>query len=409
MRYDTYELSAVRCIGKFQHMTYDPKYSTTRMKMTDFVLPVVHHRDNPFRIVQTICDDIGPRPATSIAEAQTASYMAKYLRRSGLTVWIDPFMAPIPSGGSALLIALMATAVIVLWPTHQMYAMTATIMCVFVSIISNSAYFAWLTIRRAESQNIIATRTSVNPPTRRVVLLTPLDTHRPADPLFGREVRVGASIALLTLVIIEYLAPLPLPDQVRLAIMAIPTLYLIIAASTELWSYTQPYSIGAVSYASAIASIMTAVEDVGRLQHTEIWVVGVGSGTTGAGVRHLLKHYQFDPDATFFIGVEGIGRGALSYVIRDYKNRCQTADAVLIQRVIEATTGVRAEPSIAGFTTVIDPILKAKRRAISIATLDQKGRVPLQGSAKDTPAAVNPALLEQTTRLIANTMRNLEH
>jgi hypothetical protein len=276
-------------------------------------------------------------------------------------------------------------------------------------LIAGSSFFSWLTLRRAESQNVIGTLASVHPPTRRVVLLTPLDTHRPPDPLFGREVRLGASIALLTLVTIEYIAPLPLISQIRIAIMAIPTIYLIMAASTELWSYTQAHSVGAVSYASAIASMLTAVDDVGRLQHTEIWVVGIGSGTTGAGVRHLLKQYPFDSEGTFFIGIEGIGRGALSYIIHDYKSRFQTADPTLIQRVIEATTGVRAEPSIAGFTTIVDPILKAKRRAISIATLDQKGRVPLQGSAKDTPAAVNPALLEQATRLIANTMRNLEH
>lgn len=390
-------------------MTQEPNYSTTRMKMTEFALPVVHHRDNPFRIVQTICEQIGPRPAASIAEAQTASYMAKYMRRSGLTVWTDPFIAPVPSGGAAMIIALLATAVIVSWPTNQIYAIVAAILCVMSAFITNHTWFSWLTIRRAESQNIIGTRASINAPTRRVVLLTPLDTHRPADPLFGSEVRVGASIALLTLVIIEYIAPLPIPTEIRVAIMAIPTIYLIMTASTELWSYTQAHSVGAVSYASSIASILTAVEDVGRMQHTEIWVVGLGSGTTGAGVRQLLKQYPFDPEATFFIGVEGIGRGALSYIIRDYKNRFQTADPTLVQRVIEATTGVRAEPSIAGFTPIVGPILDAKRRAISIATLDQKGRVPLQGSAKDTPTAVNPALLEQATRLIANTIRNLEH
>lgn len=390
-------------------MTNEPNYSTTRMKMTDFALPVIHYRDNPFRIVQTICEHIGARPATSIAEAQTASYMAKYMRRSGLTVWTDPFMAPIPSGGTAMLVALLATVVIVLWPTSQVYAITASVLCVVIAFIAETEWFAWLTIRRAESQNVIGTLSSVHPPTRRVVLLTPLDTHRPQDPLFGREVRLGASIALLTLVIIEYMAPLPLAIQIRIAIMAIPTIYLILAASTELWSYTQAHSVGAVSYASAIASMLTAVDDVGRLQHTEIWVVGLGSGTTGAGVRQLLKQYPFDVEGTFFIGIEGIGRGALSYIVRDYKNRFQTADQTLVQRVIEATTGVRADPSIAGFSTVINPIVKAKRRTISIATLDQKGRVPLQGSTKDTPAAVNPALLEQATRLIANTMRNLEH
>lgn len=390
-------------------MTQEPNYVTTRMKMTEFVLPVVHHRDNPFKIVQTICDDIGPRPATSIAEAKTASYMAKYLRRSGLTVWLDPFHAPITSGGGALLLALLATAVIVLWPTHRLYAITAAILCVVVAIISSSSAFDWLTLRRAESQNIIGTRASIHPPTRRVVLLAPLDTHRPADPLYGREVRVGATIALLTLVIIEHVTPLPIAAQIRFIILAIPTVYLILAASTELWSHTQAHSVGAVSYASAIASMMTAVEDVGRLQYTEIWVVGLGSGTTGAGVKHLLRQYPFDAEATFFIGIEGIGRGALSYIIRDYKNRFQTADPTLVQRVIEATTGVKAEPGIAGFTPIVAPILTSNRRAISIATLDQKGRVPLQGSAKDAPAAVNPALLEQATRLIANTMRNLEH
>lgn len=121
-----------------------------------------------------------------------------------------------------------------------------------------------------------------------------------------------------------------------------------------------------------------------------------------------MRRYPFDAQATFFIGIEGIGRGTLSYIVRDLNERMRSADPLLIELVTEATLGVNAEARIAAFNSLVRPLTRAKRRTIGIACLDQHGRVPLQGTHKDTVESVNPALIEQTARLIANTIRALD-
>jgi hypothetical protein len=207
---------------------------------------------------------------------------------------------------------------------------------------------------------------------------------------------------------IELFAPLHIPVLLRFIFLLIPAAYLLIAAIAVRWVRSQAHSRGAVSYAGSLAAMVTAVEDVGRLSHTEIWAVGLGGGTTGAGITELIKRYPFDNNATFFIGLEGIGRGTLSYILRDEGERHRSADSLLIELVTEATLGVQAEPSIAAFASLVRPLTRANRRTISIACLDQHGKVPLQGSRNDVIESVNPALIEQTARLIANTIRALD-
>jgi hypothetical protein len=207
---------------------------------------------------------------------------------------------------------------------------------------------------------------------------------------------------------LEYIAPLPLPPEVRTVLLLIPVVYLLLAASAELWVRSQPFSSGAVSYAGSIAAMLTAVDDLGRLNNTELWAVGLGGGTTGAGLAQLVKKYPFDAHATFFIGLEGLGRGALSYVLHDVNERTRSADDILVDVFTEATRGVRAEPRIANFIPIVRPLTQAKRRAISIACLDHNGRVPLQGSTKDTSEAITPAIVEQSARLLTNAVRALD-
>ena len=186
-------------------------------------------------------------------------------------------------------------------------------------------------------------------------------------------------------------------------------MYLLVAASAELWVRAQPFSAGAVSYGGAIAAMLTAVEDLGRLHTTELWAVGLGGGTTGAGLAQLVKKYPFDAKATFFIGLEGIGRGTLSYLLHDVNERTRSADDILVDVFTEATLGVRAEPRVANFLPFIRPLTLAKRRTISVACLDHNGRIPLQGSGKDTIDAITPALIEQTARLIADAVRGIDN
>ncbi len=389
-------------------MLDDQNYSTNPLNTLSLSLPAFGQREDPFDAVRKIADEIGPRPVTSLAEAQTAAYIGSRLRRAGMQVWTDPFKSSPASGSSALIVALLALVATLLWPFSTVYAFACAVVTLVITILSTSPRLMLWGLHARESQNVFGIQHALNLPTRRVVIIAPLDSHQPKDALGSNQTRIGATTALFTLMSIELLAPFQIPILVRFFFLLIPAIYLLIAAIAELWVRSQPHSRGAVSYAGSLAAMVTAVEDVGRLSHTEIWAVGLGGGTTGAGIAELIKRYPFDNNATFFIGIEGIGRGTLSYILRDDGERYRSADPLLIELVTEATLGVQAAPSVAGFASFIRPLTRAKRRTISIACLDQSGHVPLQGSRNDVIESVNPALIEQTARLIANTIRALD-
>src|SRR5689334_17960087 len=65
-------------------------------------------REHPLDAVNRITGEIGPRRATSLAEAQAAAYLDGRLRRAGLRVSIDPFRAPGGAGADGALLALLA-------------------------------------------------------------------------------------------------------------------------------------------------------------------------------------------------------------------------------------------------------------------------------------------------------------
>ncbi len=389
-------------------LSHDPNFSTMPINTAEFALPVVRTRENPMDAVHKIAEEYGARPVTSLAEAQTAAYFGSRLRRAGMQVWTDPFKTSPLTGSGSFLVALVSMSVIVLWQSSPAYAFASAVVAFVLAVLTASSRIRHIGIHDRESQNVIGTQPALKPPTRRVVLIVPLDSHQPNDPISSYPARIGATAALLTIIGIELLAPLNVPIVIRFCLLLAPIAYIVVAAIAELWVRSQPHSRGAVSYAGGVAAVLTAIEDVGRLSHTEIWAVGLGGGTTGAGIFELMRRYPFDNQATFFIGVEGIGRGTLSYIMRDVNERMLSADPLLVELVTEATYGVNAEARIAAFNSVIQPLTRAKRRTISIACLDQNGHVPLRGSNKDTVASVNPALIEQTARLIANTVRALD-
>lgn len=389
-------------------LSHEPDFSTMPLNTAEFALPIARQRENPIDAVTKIASEIGARPVTSLAEAQTAAYVASRLRRAGMQVWTDPFKTSPLTGSWSFLVALVAMSTIFLWSFNPAYAFASGVVAFVLAVITSSSRIRHIGIHDRESQNIIGTQPALKPPTRRVVLLVPLDSHQPPDPISGYEARIGATAALLTVMSIELFAPLAIPVWVRATLVLMPIVYIVVAAVAELWVRSQPHSRGAVSYAGSLAAMLTAIEDVGRLSHTEIWAVGLGGGTTGAGMAELMRRYPFDTQATFFIGIEGIGRGSLSYIVRDLNDRTRSADPLLIEVVTEATLGVNAEARVAAFRSLVRPLTRAKRRTIGIACLDPHGRVPLQGSRNDTIESVNPALIEQAARLIANTIRALD-
>src|SRR4051812_6227002 len=64
-------------------------------------------RDDPRRIVSPLIQEIGPRPPTSLAEAQAAAHVDASLRRVGMSVTADTFLTLGPSGRRSALLDLL--------------------------------------------------------------------------------------------------------------------------------------------------------------------------------------------------------------------------------------------------------------------------------------------------------------
>src|SRR5438552_9120006 len=72
-------------------------------------------REDPLDAVNRIAGEIGPRRATSLAEAQAAAYLDGRFRRAGLRVSVDPFRAASSVGGDGALLAVLALISVALY------------------------------------------------------------------------------------------------------------------------------------------------------------------------------------------------------------------------------------------------------------------------------------------------------
>ncbi|NJO84596.1 MAG: hypothetical protein HC828_18710 [Blastochloris sp.] len=133
-------------------------------------------QEEPIDAVNRIAGDIGPRRATSLAEAQAAAYLDGRLRRAGMRVSPDTFSSPASVGWDGVLLgvfALISTALYYWLPLPSL-----------LLALWNLALVCWRLTRprqpllapRRDSQNIIGTRAVNRNPRWRVVMLAPLDS-----------------------------------------------------------------------------------------------------------------------------------------------------------------------------------------------------------------------------------------
>ena len=373
-------------------------------------------REYPLDAVNRIAGEIGPRRATSLSEAQAAAYLDGRLRRAGLRVSVDPFRAPSGISADGLLLALLALISVALYYWFPLPSLFLALWSVAIAGVMLRQPGMPLLTRRRLSQNVIATRATTQAPRWRVVLLAPLDSP-PAmgwlTRLLGDDIRplVGRVVAcgLLTL-----FALIGLLDVRRVWWYAqmLPAAYLLLLAILELWMLRAPTTPGAVNHAGALAVLLASAEELNTLQQTELWVIALGATNSGAGLADLLRRYPFDSAVTLFIGIEGIGHGALSYVTREGLLRKHMVDPLLLQLVAAVDAHdplINAEPHLSGRErTIVRPLQRAGRRALTITCLEANGEVPYRGSPEDTSEVVDGPTLERAVRLVAGLVRKID-
>ena len=75
---------------------------------------------------------------------------------------------------------------------------------------------------------------------------------------------------------------------------------------------------GAHNNASGVAALLSLAERVAATppQHTDVWLVATGSKETGLhGMRRLVGTHDFDRETTYFLNVEQVGSGPLTWTI----------------------------------------------------------------------------------------------
>jgi hypothetical protein len=378
-------------------------------------------REDPLDAVSRIAGEIGPRRPTSLGEARAAAYLDGRLRRAGLRVSADPFHAPRSAGADGPLLALPALVSMALY-----YRLPVPSLALVLWGLAIAAALLWrpdavVLARKRPSQNVIATRASSSAPRRRVVLLAPLDS----PPAMSRPVRlladdtrpqIGRVAAYGLLTVLALLAlPSNLSFELRRALwlaQLLPTVYLLLLAVLDLWLLRAPTTPGAISHAGALAVLLASAEELSALERTELWAVAIGATSSGAGLADFLRRYPFDHEMTLFVEIAGIGAGNLSYVTREGVLRERPADARLLQLAAAADAAdplIDAEPrAYRRDRPLAARLLRAGRRALTIACLGPDGETPHRGSLDDTPAAIDGPTLDRAMRLVAGLVRQID-
>ena len=377
-------------------------------------------RDEPIDTAISITEQFGPRRATSLAEAQTAAYLDGRLRRAGLKVSADGFDAPAWAGwdGAALAGWMLLCVLLYRWQP---------VLAILCGLVGSSLAWYFLQrngepffIKRRASQNIIATRALAQKPNQRIVLLAPLDT----PPLLASVVRPfydGQRAALtrlsacLLILLLAFVGTLIGALWLRLGcwyLQFAPLAMLLGMAGIDLWLRQKPVSIGAVSHAGALATLLGCAEELLAAEQIELWVVALGASESGSGLRDLLRRYPFEPSRTQFIALESIGSGELAYLTRVGLIQSLPSDANLLARAASADTNDRRIDTtprpLRHAPTTLGSLRQSGWQAIGISCIGEDGRPALRASANDTAAALNATTIERAVRLVCALVRAVD-
>ena len=364
-------------------------------------------------IVQSIAGDIGMRPAGSNAEAKTATYMSSLWQMADVLHWSDSFVMPARQQTTTVAVAVISMVVTLLSLVNPAIALLVAMIGVGIAFWPVYRDMPVTHGRRESSQNVIAIRKTKTPPRRRVVLVAPLDTFRVVDRFSQPRQRLMATMAQFGLVLLAALDPNPVAQLLPLVGFNVAwlglfvTIYLGFAAMSEQRIRQLP-TRGAVSHAGALAVLARVMDELDDLRHTEIWAVATGVGVSSAGVIDLMQRYPFDARSTFFVGLSGLGRGTLSYVIHDQHERSRSIDPLLLELMAEVQPYIEIDARISKQPSILRPLMRQHRRCLDITSVDDAGYVPLQGSPQDTVEAVSMPMLERSVRVCTMMVRAID-
>jgi hypothetical protein len=377
--------------------------------------------------VRALASEIGPRGTGTAGEAAARDLVAARLGALGLTVERQAFRTVVSQSAFPLAIDALALFAV------GVYALgTPLARWVAAGLALATAPLLWQTIRtsglllqsllpRVVSGNVLTRIAPRGPVRRRVVVLAHLDTNRCRIAWQAGAVRYLEPLTWLTLAILASLgllysagALLGGPRWVWWTSLT-PAAYVVGTVVTLIRDERTPFSPGAHDNAGSVA---VALEIAARLRErplasTEAWLVFTGAEETDhAGLYALLRERDDTLRHADFVGLEGLGSGALAFLIRQGLCARYEPDPSLLN-LAATVAGRRPELGArAGRVTLEDEVGTLRRagyRAICIAGLDPAtNSLPHWHRPDDTPDKVSGEALERATLYLAALLEGLD-
>jgi hypothetical protein len=259
--------------------------------------------------------------------------------------------------------------------------------------------------RGPESANVVARRTEGAEPS--LVVVAELDSGRASlrfNPRFPPGPRGWAIAVHAVLVVLPIAAAAawvaesarPLPGSLWIVGLGLGVL-LLGAIAAELHAEKHlPLLDGANDNASGVEAIMRLSK---RFPNGEIWWVLLGSGHSGQiGMQSFLETYAGSLGEARVLALRGLGAGAIDAPADEGLLRLRRADPALLDAAVEAgaaSTRLRAMQSAAAVA------MTDRRRAATIAGVDDRGTVALQGWTGDVVRNVDADALDRAVDVVA--------
>ncbi len=366
-------------------------------------------RDDVLDVVRYLVKDIGPRRATSLAEAQAAAYVDGRLRRAGMRVAADTFRASVQTNPVYAIVPLLGVVAALLTPWFPLPSLLLALWGIGLTLGNALSPPPPFLASRRDSQNIVGTRASEKTPRWRVVLIAPLDSlpKRTGLGQFVGPQRVAVIGHVIAFSLVALLALLQFfrPTDIWWYGLILPALYLLLSV----FFLRQDVS-SSPGGAGALAVLLSVAERLHTLHYVELWTVALGATATGnTGLYNMLERYPFPRNETCVIALELLDSGQLSYASREGIFQQHIPDALLVRFAATADANdplINVEPRpYRDAPSIAAPLYRRGYRALTLLTrqdtiddLSQDGEV----------AGLDPQVLERATRLVVGIIRQLD-
>jgi hypothetical protein len=355
-----------------------------------------------FRHIDHLARVIGPRGATTAAEAAAADYVREQFEQLGFNARVETFR----SGTSGFRPFAVALAVaLVAFALHPVAGRVSGVVSLAVFALAMLSAILELQLRSGPlallqpkklSRNVWTAVQPVDQARRRVAILGHIDSNR--TPLMFSQgwtwlLRVLTPVSILAIIALSALFVRSVAVQTSGAYLIglIPATVLLLVCAVMAQSDFSPYTAGANDNASGAGLLPAIAADLRTtpLAQTEVWLVATGCEEVGCvGARAFYDIHRHELRDADVIVVDGIGGSGPCYVSAEGMPLPRRYDAHLLALAGDIASerpelGAYSGRLAMGYSEGL-PALQRGLRALTVWGLTKDGDMPHWHQASDT-------------------------